>query len=851
MNKYFQKIKAIVKKCTNRIKANNIKKKILESNIASNGIEDLEGNLISSSVIEMVLQDTSVIEKLYNDKTLLYYVQLLGEDEQLKFLNNHINIFGEDINNVYEMALKNISIEKLLKTDLGTRVIDAFPMECYKKVETLDDHILQEINSQRETKISLYDIANKIFQSEKGKENYLKKQDFLNEDITAEDKVAVLREKKMVVYVSEVINSTMNDDDKIEIISNLNISTDIRDWITLDISDELKDYFISRTSDNDYISFINNIFPVEQKEITYYSLRKIIQSISILGEERVTKYLSTSQKKTYTLVNELISNFTEEQIQAFLARDKFQFLEMNFLEKNPEIKDDKFAINNLIEINNKEGLFRFRKYCDFRENSNGLDYFESLYQSLYEYMNYGNLYNEIISNFEKFSEEEKSTFGEKWNDLMSLDNKFNIQNIQEFQHMDEIEKEYYKKVLKEANSNSTIKKAIFEILVRSERIDNITKLGNGTEYSMKNKSLEDLVDLLTTINEITDQEALRGILSDCIEMIGSEELKRIRKIGSNIEEKIIQEYREGYTNSFTNYDDMSDDELAKIEGIKVQRINGVRIIELKGANFSFLSHTGGIDGDHVRCCCTQITEDNFSTFGKGLNSYTYIYSKFSPNRIKYVNLGDAGCSDYKNTYISSNDLPSATQESTGIGKVNEVTLATRKEKGDDGLRPTAIMTNRKVNSVEFNEILRKLNSTDSIPHTIYVLHEDVYDKKVKQDSLEREENLSNYLKTLDLRLLNLVLRSTGGKKESMNLLMSEIKKNIRVHMDGHAGRSTLRRNITRYWQLSRGKQVSYQLPYDIMNELQKELEQSDNELLVKHSVKDKVKEVSDSFEHEY
>ncbi len=852
MNKYFQKIKAIAKKYINYIKANNIKKKILENSIVSEGIADLEENSIDTDVITIVLKDASVVDKLYEDKTLLYYVSLLEEDEQLTFLNNHMDIFKEDINNVYAMALKNIDIEKLLKTELGARVIDAFPRECYRRIETLSEDKLQEINSQSDTNISLYDIASKIFESEKGESDFEKKVDFLNENIAARDKITVLKDKKMIIYMSEILGSTMNDNDKIELISNLDIPTSIDGWINLNMSDELKNYLLDRTSDSDYISFINDVFPVEEGKLTYYNVGKIMQSISVLGKERITAYLSSEQKSTYSLVTELVDNFDEEQIQAFLTGgNNFQFLEMNFLERHPTINDSNFSINHLIEINHSdEGLFRFRKYYDFRENSNGLDFCESLYQSLYEYKKYGNLYNDIINNFQELSDEEKVDFKDRWNDLMNLDNKFEIQNIQDFQRMDEIEKEYYLKILKESNSNSDIKRAISEILVRNGNIYNITKLGNGTEYSMKNKSLEDIVDLLTTINEITDQEALKGILNDCIGMIGSEELKRIRKIGSNIEEKIVQEYREGYTDSFTNYDDMSDEELAKIEGINVQRINGVRIIELKGANFSFLSHSGGITGKHVRCCCTQITDENFSTFGNGLNKYTYIYSKFSPSRIKHINLGDAGCSDYRNTYISSNDLPSATQSSS-IGTFNEVTLATRKEKGDDGLNPTAIMTNKSVNSSEFNTILENLANSDSMPQTIYVLHEDVYDKKKKQDSLEKEEGLESYLKTLDSKLLNLILRQTGGKKESMNLLMDEIKKNIRVHMDEQVGKSNLRRNITRYWQLSRGKGgVSFQLPYAIMNELQKELEQMDNELLVRHSIKDKVKEVSDSYEYE-
>ena len=70
-------------------------------------------------------------------------------------------------------------------------------------------------------------------------------------------------------------------------------------------------------------------------------------------------------------------------------------------------------------------------------------------------------------------------------------------------------------------------------------------------------------------------------------------------------------------------------------------------------------------------------------------------------------------------------------------------------------------------------------------------------------------------------------------------------------MDSNVGKSSLRRNITRYWQLSRGNQKPIKLPYEIMDELQKELEQMDNEFLVKHSIKDKVKEVSDSYEYEH
>ena len=77
MNEYFQKIKETAKKCINYIKANNIKKKILENSTDSKTATSLEGSVIDKDVINIVLQDASVIDKLYENKTLLYYVSLL------------------------------------------------------------------------------------------------------------------------------------------------------------------------------------------------------------------------------------------------------------------------------------------------------------------------------------------------------------------------------------------------------------------------------------------------------------------------------------------------------------------------------------------------------------------------------------------------------------------------------------------------------------------------------------------------------------------------------------------------------------------------------------------------------
>ena len=629
MNEYFQKIKEIAQKYINYAKANNLKKKILKGNIELEGVAGLSENLMNPAVISIALQDADVVEKLHDDKNLLYYVALLEEDDKLDFLNNHINIFEEDSNKVYEMVIKNIDVEKLLKTELGTRVIDAFPMEYYQKVKNLDNNRLQEINSQRDSEISLYDIANKVYQNEKGELAYEKKQAFLNENIDVKNKADVLKKEGLLVYAFDAINSTMSDTDKIKLIEDLDISLEVSDWINCNMSEELKAFIMNKTSDGMYKTFVNELFVYNQSVMPYPNVEKIIQSSAVLGRKKFEKYIDLSHQAAYSLITELDSNFDKDIIQAlFVNGINADFLEMNFLEKYPTMRNMKFIIDKLYEINQENnGLECFKKYYNFRKDSNGLDFHEGLYKSICEYNEFANLYNEIVENFQEFSDDEKSDFEDRWNELINLDNKFEIKNIQDFKNMNEIEKAYYAEVLESATSNLELKQAICEILVRDSSIYKITKLGNGTDYSMKNKSLEDVVDLISTINEMSDQKALKGILNDCIEMIGSEDLKRIRKIGSNIEEKIVQEYREGYVNAFTNYESMSDEELSKIDGIQVHRINGVRVIELMGADFAFLSHTGPIQGNHVRCCCSQITEENFDTFCNGLNDFTYIYSK--------------------------------------------------------------------------------------------------------------------------------------------------------------------------------------------------------------------------------
>ena len=176
------------------------------------------------------------------------------------------------------------------------------------------------------------------------------------------------------------------------------------------------------------------------------------------------------------------------------------------------------------------------------------------------------------------------------------------------------------------------------------------------------------------------------------------------------------------------------------------------------------------------------------------------------------------------------------------------------EKNSDELISTATMTNNKVYSNGFNAILNDIENDSSKPKTLFVIHEDIYNEKNKQNLQKREELLKTYMRNLDPKLLNLLLRSTGGNQEEMTLLLEEIKRNIKVHLDEKnekIEKSTLRRNVTRYWQLSRGLGKFCGLSHEIEQELKQELEQMDNEFMQKGKIKTKIKEISDKYEYEH
>lgn len=851
---YLQRIKEFAKRNINRIKANRIKKEIMKNSMDNLNCTSIGEEVIDKELIEIVLQDSTIVEKLCKDNKIIYYISSLDKDKQLEYINSHMQLFNDnDIDTISEWSLNNIAFEDLLKTNLGTIVTQKFPEECYEKIQSLDEEKLEEINSLRTTKISSLNIAKQIYESKKTGHSYTDKEMLLAENLSMKDKIEIIKAEGFEILIRDIFN--FNEKDRITLIAELNLQTPPSWILEPNISDEFRNFLVSRTSEKEYATLINKVFPPEKENLQYSDVLNIRQLTSIMGEDKLFRMLNNEQTYAYCVTTKLDRNFDEEQIQFLLSPDiqKKNGMEMKFVEKQAKKgnitldSSSSTSTKTIMELENVgRGLTDFKLYYDLRKEYIGLDYSESLYQSLFEYKEHNQLYNQIVSEFHQFSEEEKKEFGEKWNALMALDNKFGIQNIQDFKRMDEIEKEYYSKFLMQKLEPLKMKQIIFEILVRNNDIESITKLGNGTEYSMENKPLEDVVDLLSSINEIKEPEALRGILNDCIEMIGSDELKNIRSIGNNIEQKIIHEYRKGYTNAFTNYDEMSDEELSKIEGINVQRKNGVRIIELKGADFAFLAHTGSVDGGSEVCCCSQVTPENYATFKEG-GLTSYVYSNFSPNRIKLINIGDAGNSEYNNTYMSSEDLQAT---SSWNNAYNEVRISTGKEPGDEGLRASARMIKGSVNSVEFENLFDRVSADPSSPKTIYVINEEAYAKKKEKEDVARHNQMQTYLKNLSPELLNEILVQSNGDKEMIKTLVDEVHTQISSHIDSRYKKSDLRRNSTRYWQMGRGKENRSLLTYGILGPLETELTRMDNELLAPHAIKDKVKEVSSKDDYE-
>ena len=146
-------------------------------------------------------------------------------------------------------------------------------------------------------------------------------------------------------------------------------------------------------------------------------------------------------------------------------------------------------------------------------------------------------------------------------------------------------------------------------------------------------------------------------------------------------------------------------------------------------------------------------------------------------------------------------------------------------------------------------MVNEIANSENEPKTLYVLHEEIYNEKNKQYELKKEELTKEYIQTLDPKFLDLLLKE-GTQDEDVKYKLIEIEKSIKEHIDDKFGKNILRKNLSRYWQLSRHKEgrPGFDVNY-IQKELGQKLEQMDNDIL-KDSFRDKIKEVADDYGEE-
>lgn len=115
---------------------------------------------------------------------------------------------------------------------------------------------------------------------------------------------------------------------------------------------------------------------------------------------------------------------------------------------------------------------------------------------------------------------------------------------------------------------------------------NLLLLNGRSEQVKKYSKFNELVNIINSIYEIEDENELKNILKDITELEKDGKLYEIRQI--DIESEIREEYASEYNDTATRYDKLSDEELAKIDGVAVFYNNEKRIIVLNGAPFRFL-----------------------------------------------------------------------------------------------------------------------------------------------------------------------------------------------------------------------------------------------------------------------
>lgn len=796
-------MKKAIKQIRDNIKIRIIKKQIKQNqNKENNSEKQISFDKLDSDIIYQLLQDEEIVKEFCNQGNLLYIVlSMNNKAKALDFLEKNIDLLNDSQSLEFiKYAKENISPEEFVNLNIGKRMIEQHLEDMYEYLGKIDLDGMEELFSKQY-------ILNGATIPQIVKGNNIP------------DNI-----KRAILKTSEIGPNAESSLLENEVVNN-----------------------------DEYVSILKSRIPIERIEEAFKNYCNLENYDSLTQAAKVFENNFScfiEDEKKAKMLSELYSNFDKEECKLLLEIARNQYtkdrIEMNFFNKT------NYSPNILQNIIEKDGnLSEYKNYLEFRKEHTNLDFAENIVKTLAEYEKNSELYKDMTENISQQNPEDANKAFRNYHHLMQLDNKFEIKTFEELQKLDEIEKQYYKEQL-ETNDIDKIKASIYELLTPNSDIKKLLNLKESKEIiddeDKKKNSVHEILDIVSVINEINSIEDLKNILSDFIELIGTKQLSDFRELSQNMEEQLVNEYRNEYVESLSHYEQLTNEEIAQMEGISLQMIDGVKVIELNGIPFNAITHFGNIGRDY-RCCCSYITEEQYGTYNGALKTNLgAVYNEIEPSRIKYICAGDIGFSRYKPEYVTSENLVSMTENSDNGVEYNEIRLATERTESnyDNGtLQPSAFITTAKIGSEKFTQQLALMREKE--PKVLYVINDEVYRKKQQQRDAQKEVYKRKYMDTLDITALNQLLLTVNGDYKRKDELIQVIASEVSNRIDEKIEKKVIQANIRRYEEL-----VNYrgEPPKEISNcieQLRKILSKKDNEIMsYKLNIKDEIKRITEN-----
>ncbi len=135
-----------------------------------------------------------------------------------------------------------------------------------------------------------------------------------------------------------------------------------------------------------------------------------------------------------------------------------------------------------------------------------------------------------------------------------------------------------------------LRKLIFkELGIQEDLYKKYDLLNARSNFVKKYSKLNTLVDIVNTVGEEKNIDNLKKMLSELQELNKEKKLEDIKNV--DLEKELRNEYCQEYNATSTKYAELSDDELADIDGIEFFQYKNKRVIVLNGAPFRFIGRT--------------------------------------------------------------------------------------------------------------------------------------------------------------------------------------------------------------------------------------------------------------------